>query len=391
MTPVRSDEAIIAAAPRGLLNPTKLESGIGLSLSGGGYRAMLFHLGALCRLNEVGLLSRIDRIASVSGGSLAAGALALRWKELEFGPEGVALNFNRIVGDAILSIAQVTIDVRAILLGLLPGLSASSLIARALDRGVCRGATLQDLPDAPHFVFIATSLQTGAIWRFAKRYAADYRVGEWRDPALPLAVVMAASASFPPYCSPCRIPIPKGRITPLPGNDLHHEPYTRELVLTDGGVYDNLGLEPIWKRYTTLLVSDGGAVTRPTARPWRNWLSQSLRANDIAMQQVIYLRRRFLRDLDLDGKRKTAVWAIAEQVATSSPQRVNFTHEEAARAAAVPTRLKRFSSEIQNLLIRSGYAHCDAALRASSLEFSDVAPDLSSLPSAPFARSIWRL
>jgi len=52
------------------LDGDKLEDGIGLCLSGGGYRAMLFHVGALYRLNEFGLLPRIARIASVSGGSI---------------------------------------------------------------------------------------------------------------------------------------------------------------------------------------------------------------------------------------------------------------------------------------------------------------------------------
>ena len=42
--------------------------GIGLAVSGGGYLAMLFHLGAFLRLHELGLLQRLDRISSVSGG-----------------------------------------------------------------------------------------------------------------------------------------------------------------------------------------------------------------------------------------------------------------------------------------------------------------------------------
>jgi NTE family protein len=53
------------------------EQGIALCLSGGGYRAMLFHLGSLWRLNEAGLLPKLDRISSVSGGSIAAGVLGL--------------------------------------------------------------------------------------------------------------------------------------------------------------------------------------------------------------------------------------------------------------------------------------------------------------------------
>jgi NTE family protein len=51
----------------------------GLCLSGGGYRAMLFHLGGILRLNEAGLLSRLSRISSVSGGSITAATLGTRW------------------------------------------------------------------------------------------------------------------------------------------------------------------------------------------------------------------------------------------------------------------------------------------------------------------------
>jgi NTE family protein len=71
------------------------ERGIALCLSGGGYRAMLFHTGAIWRLVELGLLgsgnqvvrspdgtSRVvgtlQRISSVSGGSLTAGVLGLK-------------------------------------------------------------------------------------------------------------------------------------------------------------------------------------------------------------------------------------------------------------------------------------------------------------------------
>ena len=43
------------------------DEGLGLCLSGGGYRAMLFHLGALWRLNEAALLHTADRVSSVSG------------------------------------------------------------------------------------------------------------------------------------------------------------------------------------------------------------------------------------------------------------------------------------------------------------------------------------
>ena len=50
-------------------SPREPEDGAALCLSGGGYRAMLFHVGALWRLYEAGRLQDIKRISSVSGGS----------------------------------------------------------------------------------------------------------------------------------------------------------------------------------------------------------------------------------------------------------------------------------------------------------------------------------
>ena len=53
-------------------NQPSTRKGIGLCLSGGGYRAALFHLGALRRLHEIGILEQVTHVSSVSGGSLIA-------------------------------------------------------------------------------------------------------------------------------------------------------------------------------------------------------------------------------------------------------------------------------------------------------------------------------
>src|SRR5215218_1741344 len=77
------------------------EPGIALCLSGGGYRAMLFHLGALWRLNEAGYLPRLDRVSSVSRGSMTNGALANAWARLDFDDAGVARNFGPALVDPV--------------------------------------------------------------------------------------------------------------------------------------------------------------------------------------------------------------------------------------------------------------------------------------------------
>src|SRR5947207_15978343 len=77
------------------------DPGTGLCLSGGGYRAMLFHLGALWRLKEWGRLKQLNRISSVSGGSITAGM---------FDANGVGQNLIPEVVMPIRGIADRTID-----------------------------------------------------------------------------------------------------------------------------------------------------------------------------------------------------------------------------------------------------------------------------------------
>jgi len=94
-----------------------------LALSGGGYRASLFHLGVLWRLNELGWLHKLDMITSVSGGSIVAGFLGMRWSQLKFekGADGntVAGNFEEVFVKPMRTLFSTTIDVPTIAGGLL--------------------------------------------------------------------------------------------------------------------------------------------------------------------------------------------------------------------------------------------------------------------------------
>ena len=96
-----------------------LRPGIALALSGGGFRATLFHLGTLWRLNELGYLRRINRITSVSGGSIISGVLATRWDELKFDEHGKASNFEAVVADAVRRFCNRRLDIPAGILALL--------------------------------------------------------------------------------------------------------------------------------------------------------------------------------------------------------------------------------------------------------------------------------
>jgi predicted acylesterase/phospholipase RssA len=68
--------------------PNKSREGWALCLSGGVFRAALFHLRALRRLNEVGHLVTLQTFSSVSGGSIINGLLAKTWSGLARAKDG---------------------------------------------------------------------------------------------------------------------------------------------------------------------------------------------------------------------------------------------------------------------------------------------------------------
>jgi NTE family protein len=346
-----------------------LEEGWALCLSGGGYRAMLFHLGALWRLNELGFLPRLARISSVSGGSITAGLLGLRWPTLDFDAAGVGRTFQDRVVAPLRALAGETIDTRSVFTGVFTPGSIAEKVANAYRRRLFGDATLQDLPDRPRFVLNATNVQTGALFRFSKPYLGDYRIGRVFEPRLALATAVAASSAFPPVLSPLTVRFPAGAFKPDPTAPLGKPPFTTTVVLTDGGVYDNLGLETVWKRYTGVLVSDGGGKLQPEGDPAANAVQHSIRVNGIIDNQVRSLRKRQViaafcskvPELRRDG----TYWGIRTDIAKyglgvgplSAPK------EKTLKLAETPTRLAEMPGDLQEKLINWGYAVCDAAMR----------------------------
>jgi NTE family protein len=343
--------------------------GTGLCLSGGGYRAMVFHLGVLWRLYEAGLLGNVNRISSVSGGSLTAAVLGLNWKKLSFDPSGLRADFVPEVVAPIRALASETIDAEAIVLGsLLPG-RVGDRIAAAYEEHLFGKATLQDLPDEPRFVINATNIQSGAIWRFMKPYMRDYRVGEVKRPTVLLSRAVAASSAFPPVLSPVEMRLDPASFTPGSGLDLQHAPFTSKVILSDGGVYDNIGLETVWKRCRTVLVSDGGGKLQAEEEPKSDWARHAYRVLNLVDNQVRSLRKRQLIDSFEAGKndsirREGAYWGIRTDIAEYQlPDAMPCPLERTTELAETPTRLKRLDDERQERVINWGYAVCDAALR----------------------------
>lgn len=342
------------------------QEGIALCLSGGGYRAMLFHVGSLWRLHETGILAKVDRISSVSGGSITAATLGLALARAANDGQR-PFDFEADVVATITAMAGHTIDVGSVLGGIfLPG-SIAKRIQKAYAKHLYKETTLQDLPDNPRFVINATNVQSGALWRFMKPYMRDYRVGEVRNPTVPLAFAVAASSAFPPVLSPAVMTLDNAAFTPDSGTDLQFPPYTTKVVLSDGGVYDNLGLETAWKRYKTVLVSDAGGKMQPEAKPKRDWARHSLRVLDLIDNQVRSLRKRRLigsYKTAGEGHRDGAYWGIRTDIDHYElPETLPCPHDKTLALAATPTRLAKLPMVQRRRLINWGYAVCDAAIR----------------------------
>ena len=331
-----------------LLPPVKRAvptAGYALSLSGGGYRAMLYHVGALQRLNDAGVLAELEVVSSVSGGSIAAGILARSWKQLRFVsrslppaiPEApavriaVAENFHEVIAKPASELASRSIALPAVISGLLPFISSADRLSHEYDRRLFNGMLLRDLreveerdgterePRSPVFIFNATSLQTGELWQFRSRAMGGPLLG-WTDPGdLRLAQAVAASSAFPPFLSPLYM---SGQSTEKPawaqcavevvyqGTNLrqhtrrvieaHETEFRKRVYLVDGGVRDNLALLAVdhinrlrvneGRRALDQLVSDGGTSFASDLSPYSNWFAQAYRVLDLALTEPDLLR-----------------------------------------------------------------------------------------------------
>ena len=341
--------------------------GAALCLSGGGYRAMLFHVGAIIRLNEVGRLRTLDRVSSVSGGSITSAVLALAWPRLDFGPGGVARRLEPLFVDPLREMAGRSIDKSSIIGGLLrPGQTVAETVASAYDRHLFHGATLRDLPadgDGPRFVINATSVQTGRLFRFSRPYEGDYTVGLWRRPTTRVCDAVAASSAFPPVLSPHTI-TPSGDFDATTAGANSAADFRSAVCLSDGGVYDNLGLETAWKRCRLILVSDGGGQLLPETAPRRNWAQHAIRVTEIVDNQVRSLRKRQLVDCYRRRVREGTYWGIRSDLADYGlTDPVVLPDAEISRARAVRTGLSRLDETTQRSLVNWGYVVADTALR----------------------------
>ena len=218
----------------------KTEERIGLCLSGGGFRAAFYALGALRYLAEAERLGQVDVISAVSGGSVAAAMVADRWEK--FVEAGGTCNAFLSEMDAPFRSVVTTRNLRNEWVAEAAG---GFLRRRGGGRGAALGAILErhlyehdrvlDLPSQPQVIFTSTDLVMGRAFRISRDFVGSYD-HDYVEPApasLPLGLSVASSAAFPMSLT----------VVTLDGKALGLPTAPDELSLHDGGVYDNLGLE----------------------------------------------------------------------------------------------------------------------------------------------------
>lgn len=249
--------------------PEKHPTGVALALSGGGSRAALFHLGVLRRLNEVGVLSQIDTISSVSGGSILAGLLAAHVGAWPARGETIP-DFDATVVAALARLVRRNIRTPPIARRWVcprnwfnDQASIEALIA--LFDTYVNGGRLADMAEsAPRFIFCASDNAFGVNWTSTRQHIGDYKAGYWSPADWTVGRAVAASSCFPPVFDPLRTDLDPARRLPYPAPEgTPSDDVVLGIRLSDGGLYDNLALEPVWKDHAILIASDGGALFSP--------------------------------------------------------------------------------------------------------------------------------
>jgi NTE family protein len=251
---------------------------IGIALSGGGSRAIAFHLGCLRALNKLGILDKARVMATVSGGSVIGAMYACHNGSFDDFERQVKAFLRKGLLRPIIVTALTTAEGwRATLCFLYVTVSTlcflflrwlshafsfalahpdspqvifdqwmprrfasrTTILRRAMDDLLFKGKTFSDLRrNMPRLIAIATELRTGSAFYFSAGGVGSWRVGKIDPDRMPVAHAVAASAAYPLL---------------LPALDEVYHFQKRDgslsperVTLTDGGVYDNLGLAPLW-------------------------------------------------------------------------------------------------------------------------------------------------
>lgn len=364
---------------------------LGLVLSGGGIRAAVFHLGVLRLLADRGRLEAVSILSTVSGGSLVTAAIMtvseMRWPSS-------ALYLDRIFPELrkILT-ARDLFSLRA--LGW-RGVARhhvrlfnqrAQILTDLLERQWNIKAALSDLPESPTWWINTTCVETGKNWRFSKREMGDWRFGRHYEPPFALAQAVTASAAVPYAIGALRFALPRAgwyATDPASRRPLQAATPSLEAVhLWDGGAYENLGLEPVYKidrglvDCDFLICSDASgplAISSPSI-PLGNLLKGRLatpRLFSIASDQIRALRSRMLVGAITRGEVQGVLLRMgnsnrnidlkAGRSASPSDYDVFSSEEDVESVATYPTDLNAVTPDAFDRIARHGYEVADRTL-----------------------------
>lgn len=354
--------------------PAEPSRRVGLCLSGGGFRATLFHVGSLRRLNELCILSRVAESTSVSGGSITNGVLATRWERLKASEqEGVFTVFDELVARPIYEFCRKDLRTQVLLWDRLNPLdwpkfmrsdySATDRVALRYAEDLDLGGPLTTLPTSASFVFCATNLENGTIWTFDRASMGDWFVGRTPCADTSVAQAVAASSAFPVTFPPLRLSFEPARTFSGGHGNAAERQEKAQVTLTDGGVYDNLGLEPVRTGFAFLLVSDAGAPLHHEEMPSLNPYTRVTRSLDAIWNQVGAQRKRWLIELFESKRAEGAYWGLSSKVANYHlPGAPGYPDEVVELISRVRTDLDPFTEGEIACLENQGYAMANAAV-----------------------------
>ena len=248
---------------------------IAIALSGGGYRAALFHLGTLSYLQHLKLengdtfLSNINTISTISGGTITG-----LWYMLQYANDNVREFSFWEFYDKLCNNDVITPSIKNLL-----STNSQSLIKemiKSYDRVFFENVhfdTIQNIIDSGHihhFSANGTDFSNGYAFRFQasrKIVNADpqYNRGiignnEHRIPwsiagKIKLSEILAVSSCFPGGFEPLYFPTDFELMTNVDIQD-YTKAFTAEIPLMDGGIVDNQGIEPILLANTQMQYDD---------------------------------------------------------------------------------------------------------------------------------------
>ena len=345
---------------------------IALALSGGGHRAAAFHLGILKFLAEKNLLEKVTDISSTSGGSILVAQIFHNSAAIKPSPgsfrsvlawPGSEVFLAKVLPLCKHQITQLSLENNFIKRMLCPANwlkfgHRANLMARALEKYWFITSPIQELPKQPSWVINGTTNLSGEHWRVVhdanKNVIGSDDIGFTDSSNFSIADAVAISAAYPGVIGPYRF-----------------KTADKIVYLSDGGLYDNLGLEPVFDlekqkirqgiEADFLIVSDASkGISHKRLAPFWRPLLRTLRLIDVINQQVRSLRLRTLLPFLKHNPQQGMYLAIGSAPTLANLPDSLFDYEflseiDIERAKNTATSLASLSESEFDNLVRHGY------------------------------------